>query len=91
MDKSDEDIDAAFDEALDARLTSLDAQMAHQLTETRVNYISLFDVICESDVTLCSHFDTQGWPILVDNSHFSRQASIEVVAKAKSTGRLRLD
>ncbi|MGQ7818409.1 acyltransferase family protein [Metapseudomonas furukawaii] len=49
--------------------------------QPRIKYISLIDQMCFRGK--CKHFDSQGWPILVDNSHMSLEAATELVSNIK--------
>jgi len=74
------DIEKRFDEALSPIQAKLDKSLKKTISQIRnVKYISLYNIICPQ--RKCQHFDANGLPILIDNSHMSITASAEVMSK----------
>lgn len=70
-------IKAKFDLAVQESQFRIDKIMRGSLANfSGVSYISLLDAMCPNKK--CRHFDKEGWPILVDNSHLSLPASREL-------------
>lgn len=76
-------IEEAFDRAVQESQFAADAYYRAELDGSSVNYVSLLDILCPDGKSSCRHFDQNGWPILVDNSHMSIQAAREIIAEVK--------
>lgn len=71
---SDADIDQKFQDALSAEKFEKDKVFRVMFAENpKINYISMTDIVCPDNK--CQFRDPEGWPILLDNSHFSVEAS----------------
>lgn len=71
---SGKDIDRKFEESLSPKEFEKDKFFKEYFREDpRVKYISMTDLICPSGK--CQFRDRDGWPILIDNSHLSVEAS----------------
>lgn len=46
-----------------------------------VRYVSLINQMCANGK--CSHFDKEGWPILIDNSHMSLEAATDLFGRIR--------
>lgn len=71
---SNEDIDKRFEEALSQEKFEKDIIFRELFrNNSQIEYISMTDIICPSKK--CQFRDPDGWPILLDNSHLSVEAS----------------
>jgi hypothetical protein len=63
-----------------AAVRNLDQRMASLAGQSGANYVSLLHIQCPRE---CRYFGSSGQPLLVDDSHFTREAS-EVYARGFS-------
>lgn len=77
---SEEEIDRKFQDALSNEKFEKDRIFRDMFAgNPSINYISMTDIVCPE--SKCQFRDPQGWPILLDNSHFSVEASEMFLAK----------
>ena len=77
---SEGDIKRMFDNAVQAEQFEYDKMLRRSLAGiSSVNFISLLDITCPGGH--CTHFDASGWPILIDDSHLSVEASLDLMEK----------
>lgn len=77
---SDEEIDKRFQAAVSNDQFEKDKALKEQYgSHPNITYISMTDIICPEGT--CQFRDPQGWPILIDNSHMSVEASEMVISK----------
>ncbi|MXQ12665.1 acyltransferase family protein [Microvirga makkahensis] len=70
-------ISSRFDAAVqDAQFQSNERYKELLAEKPAVNYISPLDTLCPK--RKCKHFDKDGWPILIDNTHMGLAASHEL-------------
>lgn len=71
---SDDEIDQKFQAALSEEQFEKDKIFQQFFSDNpNINYISMTDIICPNNE--CEFRDPNGWPILIDNSHLSVEAS----------------
>jgi len=71
---SNEEINEKFREALSTEKFEKDKAFRDMFANNpNTNYISMTDIVCPDKK--CRFRDPEGWPILLDNSHFSVEAS----------------
>lgn len=71
---SDEEIYKRFEAAMDVAQFEKDRVLKEQFgNNSDINYISMIDIVCPDGK--CQFRDPDGWPILIDNSHMSVEAS----------------
>ncbi len=75
-------IAAEFDAAVqDAQFESDSRYRDLFMGQKDIKYISLLSSMCPNGK--CKHFDKDGWPILIDNSHMSLEAATELIDRIK--------
>lgn len=82
--KPEAKIDAAFDRALETDRIDFDTLLTERFAGSEVNYISLYDVQCSRIETECRHLDNEGQLALIDNSHFSSKAYVDLIERLKA-------
>lgn len=71
---SESEIDQKFEEALSIEKFEKDAAFRKIFADnSSITYVSMTDLVCPD--RKCQFRDPAGWPILLDNSHFSVEAS----------------
>ena len=74
----------ALNSALQSEPVERDRLMKERLGNIEgVTYVSLLDLTCPGGE--CNHFDANGWPMLIDNSHMSSTASRQLLSVVKRT------
>lgn len=77
---SDQEIDKKFQEALSNEKFENDKLFRERFSNNPdIHYISMTDIVCPDGN--CRFRDPEGWPILLDNSHFSVEASEMFLSK----------
>ena len=74
---------------LEPRQRDTDARLRHLAGSQHVQYIDLFELLCDSD--RCDPLTESGRPILADKHHLTPEASIEVFDRLKREGLLPFD
>ena len=71
---SDTEIDKKFEAAMNPEIFEKDKAFEASFAEMpNITYVSMTDIICPQNQ--CKYRDPDGWPILIDNSHLSVEAS----------------
>ena len=80
--RTTEQIDAIFDDAVQPEQFEVDAQYRVAVMPEGVRYVSLLSILCPGGPASCRHFDANHLPILVDASHMSLAAAIDLLTEA---------
>jgi len=77
-----EEIGKKFEEALSQDQFNKDKTFKKQFSlNADINYVSMIDIMCSNGT--CEFWDKEGWPILIDNSHMSVEASDMFMSRFK--------
>lgn len=71
----------AFTDAVQPDQFAIDAWLSEAFEGSDVEYISLLSITCPTGRTSCNHFDPDGLPVMVDDSHFTAEEARAIIER----------
>lgn len=68
-----------FSDAVQEKQFEVDQFLRDRFSNTAIKYVSLLDLLCPGGRGYCRHFDSDGLPITIDNSHLSLTGAQDIM------------